>query len=228
MTVQTPPVLSPLINSANANQYEQELKQLFLDLFANYLRSNERDLNVYGIAQLGSLDLLQESVTADGLAAFPDDLYALGYLYRAWHARNPKRGMIFLKTYLQLIWPNGWIVEQMWQEKSTPYPTGLVARSLITDANPHTNYFLTSRIRVSVDDQTETGVNVERISPALRSVVAARFLLEIQTLRSFANPIGVGSVAYIEQLASFAGFYRHLLRRSHEYFLRKPMTVVAS
>jgi hypothetical protein len=64
MTVQTPPVLSPLINSANANQYEQELKQLFLDLFANYLRSNERDLNVYGIAQLGSLDLLQESVTA--------------------------------------------------------------------------------------------------------------------------------------------------------------------
>jgi hypothetical protein len=29
--------------------------------------------------------------------------------------------------------------------------------------------------------------------------------LEIQTLRSFANPIGVGSVAYIEQLASFSG-----------------------
>jgi hypothetical protein len=208
VTVQTPPVLGPLVDSASANEFEAELKQMFIDLFANYLRSTERDLNVYGVAQLGSLDLLQQSVTRDGLAAFPNDINALGYLYRTWHARNPKRGMAFLKTYLQLMWPNGWTVQQMWQDKSKPYPTALVAVDAIS-GDPHATHFLTSRIVVAVDDANETGVNVERVSPAIRSVLAARFLLEIQTLRRFANTganaIGIGSACYIEQLASFTG-----------------------
>src|ERR1700756_2834214 len=127
MTIDAP-TLAPLVNSAAYDEVEAELKQVFLDLFGTYLRSTERDLNVVGVPHLGSLDLLEKMIKQDGLAVFGDDTYAVQYLYRAWHARNPKRGMIFLKTYLQLIWPNGWIVDQLWQDKRLPYPTKLVAR----------------------------------------------------------------------------------------------------
>lgn len=207
MTIDAP-TLAPLVNSAAYDEIEAELKQVFLDLFSTYLRSTERDLNVVGVAHLGSLDLLEKCIKQDGLAVFSDDTYAVQYLYRAWHVRNPKRGMIFLKTYLQLMWPNGWTVQQMWQDKSQPYPTALVARDVLS-GDPHSTHFLTSRIVVSIDDQNETGINVERISPAVRSVLAARFLLEIQTLRQFAdtgaNSLGVGAACYIEQLAAFTG-----------------------
>lgn len=208
MTIDAP-TLAPLVNSAQYDEIEAELKQVFLDLFATYLRSSERDLNVVGAAHLGSLALLEKCIKQDGLAVFGDDTYAVQYLYRAWHARNPKRGMIFLKTYLQLIWPNGWIVDQMWQDKRQPYPTALVARGDITDVDPSTNYFMTSRITVSIADDAESGVNIPRVEPALRSALAARFLLEIRNLRKFENAddngIGVGAALYVEQLAPFSG-----------------------
>jgi hypothetical protein len=208
MTIDAP-ALAPLVNSAQYDELEAELKQVFLDLFATYLRASERDLNVVGAAHLGSLALLEKCIKQDGLAVFGDDTFAVQYLYRAWHARNPKRGMIFLKTYLQLIWPNGWIVDQMWQDKRQPYPTALVARSDITDSDPTTNYFMTSRIVVSIADDAESGVNIPRVAPALRSALAARFLLEIRNLRQFANAdtngIGVGTVMYGEQLAMLSG-----------------------
>lgn len=208
MTIDAP-TLAPLVNSAAYDEIEAELKQVFLDLFATYLRSTERDLNVVGVAHLGSLDLLEKMIKQDGLAVFGDDTYAVQYLYRAWHARNPKRGMIFLKTYLQLIWPNGWIVDQLWQDKRLPYPTKLLVRSAITDPDPTTNYFMTSRISVSIADDDESGINIPRVEPALRSALAARFLLEIQNLRNFANrganAIGVACTLYAEQLAVFSG-----------------------
>lgn len=120
-----PPTLGPLVNSAGTRapeyaEIEAELKQIFLDLFSTYLRASERDLNVFGAAHLGSLDLLTKRIKVDGLAVFGDDTNAVEYLYRAWNFRNPKRGMIFLRTYLQLLWPNGFVVDQLWQQKSLP------------------------------------------------------------------------------------------------------------
>lgn len=200
-----PPDLGPLVNSAEYDEAEHELKAIFLDLFATYLRTNERDLNVYGAAHLGSINLLQKRIQADGLAVFGDDTNAVQWLYRAWNARNPKRGMIFLKTYLQLLWPDGWTVDQMWQRKGVAYPTQLVARGLITDPDPTTNYYLTSRITVSIDDSSETGVSVPRVAPALQASLAARFLVEIQVLKRFANTLEVYDGAYAENIGFFHG-----------------------
>ena len=91
----------------------------------------------------------------------------------------------------------------------SPTRRALVARSAITDADPTTNYFMTSRITASIADDDESGINIPRVEPALRSALAARFLLEIQNLRNFenagANGIGVGSALYAEQLSVFAG-----------------------
>ncbi|MFM0227851.1 hypothetical protein [Paraburkholderia dipogonis] len=203
-----PPTLGPLVNSAEYDEIETELKQIFLDLFSTYLRSSERDLNVYGAAHLGSLDLLTKRIKVDGLAVFGDDTNAVEYLYRAWNFRNPKRGMIFLRTYLQLLWPNGFVIDQLWQRKGEPYPTALSTRGEITDPNPETNYYLTSRIRVSIDDASETGVSATRVLPALLAVLAARFLIELQVLKRFNDSLGIADGMYAENVAFFDGALR--------------------
>lgn len=206
----SPPTLGPLVNSVGttATQFaeiEAELKQIFLDLFATYLRASERDLNVYGAAHLGSLDLLTKRIKEDGLAVFGDDTNAVAYLYRAWNFRNPKRGMIFLRTYLQLLWPNGFAVDQLWQQKGVPYPTALSTREQITDPNPETNYYLTSRVRISIDDASETGVSATRVLPALLAVLAARFLIELRVLKRFDDSLGIADGMYAENVAFFSG-----------------------
>jgi hypothetical protein len=200
-----PPTLGPLVNSAEYDAIEAELKQIFLDLFSTYLRASERDLNVYGAAHLGSLDLLTKRIKVDGLAVFGDDTNAVEYLYRAWNFRNPKRGMIFLRTYLQLLWPNGFVIDQLWQRKGEPYPTALSTRGEITDPDPETNYYLTSRIRVSIDDASETGVSATRVLPALLAVLAARFLIELQVLKRFTDSMSLADGMYAENIAFFDG-----------------------
>lgn len=181
------PQLEPLANSWAADDIEQELTQMFIDLFQNNLRASERDLNVFGAPQLGSLDLVENYVKRDGLALIRTDEPSMRYLYRAWRARNPKRGLHFLRTYLQLLWPNGWHVDQMWQQKGTPYPTALVARTAIPADDPHTTHYLTSRLNVFIDSDSETGANIASVAPALRAVLAARFVLQIQALRHYEN-----------------------------------------
>ena len=117
------------------------------------------------------------------------------YLYRAWRARNPKRGLHFLRTYLQLLWPDGNSCEQLWQPKHLPYPSGLMPRSLIRDDDPHERFILTSRVSVEIDEPGEQGAGLLRVLPALRSVVAARFILVIAILRSFESSFGISNGA---------------------------------
>lgn len=201
------PTLLPLQISADANDIEAALKQQFLDLFMENLRAGERELNVSGMPHLGPIDLIERHVKLDGLALIRTDEPSMKYLYRAWKARNPKRGMHFLRTYLQLLWPNGWVVNQMWQDKGSPYPTGLSARSAIAAPDPHSTHYMTSRIRVLIDDDRESGFSIPSVVPALRSVVAAKFVLEIQLLKRFANVdgggLGLSNGATVQNMAYF-------------------------
>lgn len=203
------PNLEPLQNSAEANDVEAELKEQFIQIFEEYLRSNERELNDYGMPHLGTIDLIERHVKRDGLALIRTDEPSMKYLYRAWKARNPKRGMHFLRTYLQLLWPDGWIVEQLWQDKTKAYPLGLVARSLVTSESPHTTHYLTSRIRVSIDAEEESGVNIPIVQPALRAILAAKFVLSITVLRRFTNTgdngLGVAGASVSGAIGAYSG-----------------------
>ncbi|MFZ4540031.1 hypothetical protein, partial [Propionivibrio sp.] len=101
---------------------------LFLDLFDSNVAANAFDANVLGSAHLGSLDLVRKSVNMDGLALLQGDREeaATRYLYRAWKSTDVQgRGLHFLRTYLQMMFPNLCEVEQLWQDKSQPYPTAL-------------------------------------------------------------------------------------------------------
>jgi hypothetical protein len=122
------PRLLPLENSYAENDVEADLKALFLDLFRNMLAPDVFDVNVLGAAHLGSFDLVRQSVNTDGLVLLQGDREeaATRYLYRAWKSGNVQgRGLHFLRTYLQMLFPNECEVEQLWHDKNEPYPTAM-------------------------------------------------------------------------------------------------------
>lgn len=183
----TIPDLEPVKYFHEASELETQLKQMSLDIFREHIRTDERDLNVYGVPHLGSFDLIERWVKADGLSMIRgDDQAAMRYLFNAWKARNPKRGLHFLRTYLQLIWPESWDVDQLWQKKSAPYPTALFTKSELLSlgvTDPSVDYFMTSRINVDVAADTGSGDGVLQVLQSLRSVCGAKFYLGLRLLR---------------------------------------------
>jgi len=118
----------PLRNSHAAGDVENELKQVFLDLFAT-LGQESFDVNVMGAAHLGSFDLVQRMVNHDGLVLLPGNREeeATRYLYRAWKSGDvQKRGIHFVRTYLQLLFAGQAEVRQMWHRKGEPYGTSFI------------------------------------------------------------------------------------------------------
>lgn len=177
------PELKPLAVSQGQliSDYENELRNLFLELFKELIAENAFDANVLGMAHLGSLNLVRKSVNSDGLVLLAGDREetATRYLYRAWKSRNNQgRGLHFLRTYLQLLFPNSWQVFQLAQAKAYPYPTKLIPES---GAN-YANYYLTSRIRVSFNYNQVTPESVVAMKPILRSVIPARLVLDFALL----------------------------------------------
>lgn len=183
-----PPDLLPLRLSHEVGEVDADLKRIVLDLFEGNLRDLERELNSYGVPHLGPFELIERIVNGDGLRLFRrEDIGAMRYLFKAWKARNPRRGLIFLKTYLQLLWPNEWTCEQLWQRKDQPYPTALVRRSDITDPDPETNYWLTSRVTAQISSLDELGYGISKVADSLQATTAARLLLLVELLRNFGN-----------------------------------------
>lgn len=181
------PNLEPVTAFHEAGELEAQLKALTADVVREHMRAGERDLNVYGAPHLGSFDLVERWVKSDGLAMTRGDSKdAMRYLYNAWRARNPKRGLHFLRTYLQLLWPQAWEIDQLWQKKSEPYPSALYTKDQLSSlgvSDPSADYFLTSRLNVDVAADTETGDGVLQVLQSLRHVAGAKFHLGLRLLR---------------------------------------------
>ena len=92
------PEMKPLQGSFDADDTEQDLRKLFLDLFRNHLAGSAYDVNVSGAMHLGSYDLVRRAVNADGLMLLQGERSeaAVRYLYRAWRARNRNGRGFFL------------------------------------------------------------------------------------------------------------------------------------
>lgn len=126
------PQLYPLQSSHAENDIEAELKALTLELFERLCAKQSFDANVQGMAHLGSFEQVRRLVNQDGLSLLPgsSEEAATRYLYRAWKARGENgRGLHFLRTYLQMLFPNQCKVEQLWHDKSQPYATAAFANA---------------------------------------------------------------------------------------------------
>lgn len=131
------PALQPLANSAEYDQLESDLKAIFTSVYNALIRPRERQLNLYGMPHLGDTELMERVLKLNGLPIIRRDDTRTSFLMKAALARNPRRGMIFLKQYLQATWPNVWKVEPLWHPIATAdqYPADVTPRSVI-DLSP--------------------------------------------------------------------------------------------
>ena len=97
LTPIAPPSLAPLVGSYEENQLESDLKKIFVTVFERMVRERERSLNLYGMAHLGDEELVGRNLQTDGLAVIRRDAERMRFLLKAWRARNPRRGMLFLR-----------------------------------------------------------------------------------------------------------------------------------
>jgi len=83
-------------------------------VFEKMIRPRERNLNLYGMAHLGGDDLMASALKSDGIAMVKRSSTRMQFLMKASRSRNPRRGLLFIKKYLQAIWPNIWQAEPLW------------------------------------------------------------------------------------------------------------------
>jgi hypothetical protein len=118
------PDLQPLRNAFEYDQLEEDMKDVFLTVFDQYIRPFERQVNLSGMPHLGDTELIERTLKDYGLAIVRRDATRTAFLLKAARARNPRRGMLFLKQYLQSVWPGVWKVETLWHPvvTSVDYP----------------------------------------------------------------------------------------------------------
>lgn len=160
---------------------ENELKQLFIALFQQSLRTTFRRIDHYGYPHLldgPDFETVQRFIKLDGLSLLNretnNQIYMLE-VFRAWRGQHQRRGLGFLEFYLQMLWPNAWQVKQYWHGVVTAnnYPAN------ITD-DETSNSFLTSRVAILLDpDKITNPSEVTKMLPSLKRVVPARIVLNV-------------------------------------------------
>ena len=225
------PQLHALAASYAENTIEDELRRLLIELFAESVASRTFDANVLGMAHLGSLDLIRQAVNADGLSLISqdDNDAAMRYLYRTWKAADTqKRGLYFLQTLLQLLFPNDFEIYQIWHEFTIYF--GDVGRyfdgswsfkeeveylnqdftdqRLVgTDAAVSNEYFLTSRINVDLGESFDPfNFEIQAIARIINACLPARLVLTFgcwQDIRYFATEDSVDCWYFGENAGAF-------------------------
>ncbi len=199
------PSLKPLRNSFTVDDIEDQLRNMFIDLFDNFLARDAFDANVLGAAHLGSFDLVKRTINKDGLVLLPGNLYepATRYIYRAWKATNLQgRGLHFLRTYLQNMYADGsWSVDQQMQLTAGTYPNDL---SNVADTGSDTNKYLTSRIKINLKAKIGEITDTSKITNIMASILPARFvpilsvdLVDISIVNLNIGAIGIGSITLV-------------------------------
>lgn len=168
-------------DEASASSIENELKQLFIALFQQSLRTQFRRIDHYGYPHLldePDFETVQRFIKLEGLSLLnreTDNQPYMREVFRAWRGQHPRRGLGFLAFYLQMLWPNAWQITQYWHSVSTvgSYPSNIVTHEA-------EGSFLTSRVAVTLDpDQITNPSELVKMIPALKRVVPARIVLNV-------------------------------------------------
>lgn len=185
--------LIPLQRSAEFDEFEGELKALFLSLYQQHIASKVRELMLYGTPHLASDEFISRELNNDGLAMLRDTSNEdIRYLFHAWRYRNPQRGTAFLRTYLRALFGDVFTIDQLWCPVGGQYPADAMSSGDMALAGiDKADCFLTSRLRVDI----ETKIVPERILAAAKTAVAARFVLELRAARRVSMKIRVGLIA---------------------------------
>ncbi|MCU4321770.1 hypothetical protein KTH44_21990 [Acinetobacter bereziniae] len=198
-------LLAPYEQSFAYDQLEQDIKNIFIDVF-NELYSNEiEDLHFYGMPHLGSANVVERFTKQDGLAVLrrPDSSDKLmRVIYSTWRSLASKRGFAFLEFLLQTLWANQWKIQRVYHSIAMAdlYPT-------VATVQPIEESFLTSRIMITLDADVDFA-EVSELAPTLFRLVPANIVAQItseQPLGDFDN-FGIGMVMVPFMTGNFFSF----------------------
>lgn len=166
----------PLLSQPQATDLERGISRAVATVLQDELGIALEDLRNYGAAWLGRDEVVERFIKQDGLVVLKRPNAGpllMRVIYKNWLALGSERGLGFLQFVLQMLWPNQWRVVRLWHFMET---ASLYPRDLIEDGGA--DKFLTSRIRVYMDEDTDRGELAE-ISPVLRRLSPVHVVLEI-------------------------------------------------
>lgn len=202
------PSLKPLENSGSATQFDDELRRLVLDLFADLLASESYDVNLLAMPHLGSMSLVLQEIAGDGLylmrAENSDALTR--YMFRAWRGLNRNgRGLYFLRLYLRILFGEGASAHQIHKSATTDdensvrndwymphlddpdlsldgsWRLGEVVEWRTTDfIYDEMDVYPSNRIRVTLDYQSVDPKSVRGLADILRRILHVRLVPVIE------------------------------------------------
>lgn len=155
---------------------EQALASAVSQVINEQLGQPLQDLVDYGAPHLGSRTVVERFTKQDGLAVLRRPAMAdilMRIIYANWSSIASERGLAFLEFVLKMLWPNQWQIVRLWH--SIPYykhyPQFLIEQEL-------DNHFLTSRIRIKLDNQVDRS-ELSELSPILRRLVPAHIVPQV-------------------------------------------------
>lgn len=160
----------------NHTGLETAMAKAFKQVFADVFQQRIQDILDYGAPHLGSRTVVERFTKQDGLVVLrrpqtSDTLMRV--IYANWSSMANKRGLGFLEFVLRMLWTDQWQIKRMWHPISTytNYP-----QFLVDEEKP--NHFLTSRIRISIDESVDLAELIE-LSPILRKLVPANIVVKV-------------------------------------------------
>lgn len=196
----------PIDQQVNNHQgLETALAKAFKQVFTDVFKQQVQDMLDYGCPHLGSQTVIERFSKQDGLVVLRRPLTSdtlMRVIYANWSSLASERGLGFLEFVLRMIWMDQWQIKRLWH----PIKTYLNYPKHITDEEKP-EHFLTSRLRISIDDTVDTSEIIE-LSPILRRLVPANVVLKVHSkaldVELGDSAIGVGVYGKVYQVIDFS------------------------
>ena len=174
---------------------ETAMARAFKKVFAEVFQDQLQNILDYGAPHIGSPEVIERFSKQDGLVVLRRPVSSdklMRVIYANWSSIASERGLGFLEFVMRMLWTDQWQIKRMWHPVSSyqSYP-----QYIIDEERP--NHFLTSRIRITIDETVDLSEIVE-LSPILRRLVPANIVVKVNAKELDVNgdfPIGVGLVS---------------------------------
>lgn len=170
--------LLPIFNGHASNELERAMAGVFAAIIQDTQIDALNDIYNYGVPWQGGRSVVERFTKLNGLAVLRRDDAGLSdklmsIIYANWAAMASERGIGFLQFVLDMLYPNQNRVIRLWHSKAKAhkYPIYISERG-------GTDQFLTSRIRIRMDDS----VNLKELSelaPTISRLVPWQIVPEI-------------------------------------------------
>lgn len=123
-------------------------------------------------------------------------------IYANWSSLASERGLGFLEFVLRTVWTDQFQIKHLWHPISSylNYPVHITVEE-------KSDHFLTSRLRISIEDTVNTFEIIE-LSPILRRLVPANVVVKVHAKAldvEFGNsPIGAAVYGKVYQVIDFS------------------------